>query len=80
MARSEKQADPPRFEPGDKVRVRQGVSDPDFGDIALRNREGREGPEFRLIFAPTQTSRRSDNLRKQAPEGYRLREALEGHG
>ena len=35
MARTKSGRVPPRFEPGDKVRVRYGVRDPDFPDIPL---------------------------------------------
>ena len=35
MARKKSNPDPPRFEPGMKVRVKHGVRDPDFPDIPL---------------------------------------------
>lgn len=35
MDRKKSNPDPPRFRPGMKVRVRHGVSDPDFPDIPL---------------------------------------------
>jgi hypothetical protein len=35
MPRSEQHKKPPRFEPGAKVRVKSGVSDPDFPDVPL---------------------------------------------
>src|SRR5881275_1960154 len=35
MANTQDGSSPPRFEPGDKVRVRHGVLDPDFPDIPL---------------------------------------------
>jgi hypothetical protein len=35
MVRTKNNSDPPRFEPGMKVRVRQGVPDPDFPDTPL---------------------------------------------
>jgi hypothetical protein len=35
MARPKKLLTPPRFEPGNKVRVKPGISDPDFPDIPL---------------------------------------------
>ena len=35
MASTQNNSSPPRFEPGVKVRVRQGVRDPDFPDIPL---------------------------------------------
>src|SRR5215212_7793196 len=35
MARKKCNSDPLRFEPGMKVRVKQGVRDPDFPDIPL---------------------------------------------
>src|SRR4051794_35269320 len=35
MAKSKKPTTPPRFEPGVKVRVKRGVTDPDFPDIPL---------------------------------------------
>src|SRR3954468_11263995 len=35
MARTKSNPDPPRFQPGMKVRVRHGVLDPDFPDIPL---------------------------------------------
>ena len=35
MARKKSNSDPPRFEPGMKVRVKHGIRDPDFPDIPL---------------------------------------------
>jgi hypothetical protein len=35
MARNKRPTSPPRFEPGAKVRVKRGVTDPDFPDILL---------------------------------------------
>jgi hypothetical protein len=35
MAHDEIGSASPRFQPGDEVRVKDGVSDPDFGDIPL---------------------------------------------
>src|SRR3954469_10925580 len=35
MAKSKRPTTPPRFEPGAKVRVKRGVTDPDFPDIPL---------------------------------------------
>jgi len=35
MTRPKKPTTPPRFEPGAKVRVKRGVSDPDFPDVPL---------------------------------------------
>src|SRR4051812_19450565 len=35
MPRPKKPTTPPRFEPGAKVRVKRGVTDPDFPDIPL---------------------------------------------
>src|SRR3954464_15356143 len=35
MAHDKRKSAPPRFQPGDRVRVKYGVADPDFPDIPL---------------------------------------------